>query len=526
MLDATLIWRDFLSLENRMELLPLGITSVGAFSLGVILVYLIIKNSSKGLIQKSEERAKKLLFNTEHETRELLLRAENSALDYRKKVESEIRELRREVSKAEKRVNQREENLQKRTEKIDRLEQSVNDRVKNISLKEEEVENLSSEIYNKLEEISSLTIQQARTFLLNEIEKELEEEITRRVKIMEASVHSQAEKKSQKILTTIMQRMTADITSENTVSTIVLPSDDLKGRIIGREGRNIRAFEAATGCDLIIDDTPALVTVSGFDPVRREIATRSLTRLVKDGRIQPTRIESIVNKEKSEVEKVILEAGEQLIHDAGTPNIHPELIKTLGKLKFRYSYGQNQLRHVLETSWLAAAIAFEIGADVEVARMGGLLHDIGKAIDREMEGTHALIGADLAKRFGVSDEIVHCIAAHHEEIRPASIEAMVVICADAISGSRPGARRESAEQYIKRLEALETIANSYEGVNETFAIQAGREVRVLVNPETITDIEATRLARDISNKIEETLVYPGEIKVTVIRETRTSTVAR
>ena len=266
--------------------------------------------------------------------------------------------------------------------------------------------------------------------------------------------------------------------------------------------------------------------MSGFDPVRREIATRSLTRLVKDGRIQPTRIESIVNKEKSEVEKVILEAGEQLIHDAGTPNIHPELIKTLGKLKFRYSYGQNQLRHVLETSWLAAAIAFEIGADVEVARMGGLLHDIGKAIDREMEGTHALIGADLAKRFGVSDEIVHCIAAHHEEIRPASIEAMVVICADAISGSRPGARRESAEQYIKRLEALETIANSYEGVNETFAIQAGREVRVLVNPETITDIEATRLARDISNKIEETLVYPGEIKVTVIRETRTSKVAR
>ena len=509
-----------------MELLSLGIISVGAFALGIIFAYLIIKNNSKSLLRKSEEQAKKLLSNTEHETRELLLRAENSALDYRKKTESEIRELRREVSRAENRVDQREENLQQRTEKLDRLEQSIKDRIQNIARNEEEIEKLFSEISKKLEHVSSLTAEQARTLLLQEIEKELEEESTRRVKIMEAAVHAEAEKKSQKILTTVMQRMTADITSENTVSTVVLPSDDLKGRIIGREGRNIRAFEAATGCDLIIDDTPALVTVSGFDPVRREIATRSLTKLLEDGRIQPVRIESVVTKVKAEIEKIVNEAGEQLIQDAGIPNLHPELIKTLGKLKFRYSYGQNQLRHVLETSWLAAAIAFEIGADVEVARAGGLLHDIGKAIDREMEGTHALIGADLAKRFGVADEIVHCIAAHHEEITPESIESLIVICADAISGSRPGARRESAEQYIKRLEALEAIANSYDGVNETFAIQAGREVRVLVNPGAITDIEATRLARDISTKIEETLVYPGEIKVTVIRETRTSTVAR
>jgi len=509
-----------------MDLLFLGIISMGAFAFGIIFAYLLIKNNSKSILRKSEAQAQKLLSNTEHQTREILLRAENTALDYRKKIESEIRELRKEVSRAEKRVDQREENLQQHTDKLERLDQSIRDRQTNLDQKEEELEKLYLEIAKKLETISSLTPEQARTLLLKEIELELEEESDRLVRIMEASVNAEAEKRSQKILMTVMQRMTADITTESTVSTVVLPSDDLKGRIIGREGRNIRAFEAATGCDLIIDDTPALVTVSGFDPVRREIAKRSLTMLVEDGRIQPVRIENIVNKAKSEIDKVIKEAGEQLIHDAGIPNLHPEIIKTLGRLKFRYSYGQNQLRHVLETSWLAAAIAFEIGADVEIARTGGLLHDLGKAVDREMEGTHALIGADMAKRFGVSDEIVHCIAAHHEEITPESIESLIVICADAISGSRPGARRESAEQYIKRLEALETIANSYDGVKETFAIQAGREVRVLVNPGTITDLEATRLARDISTKIEETLVYPGEIKVTVIRETRTSTVAR
>jgi ribonuclease Y len=342
---------------------------------------------------------------------------------------------------------------------------------------------------------------------------------------MESSAKSEGDTRARKMLATVMQRMTSEITAETTVSTLPLPSDDLKGRIIGREGRNIRAFEAATGCDLIIDDTPGSVTVSGFDPVRREIARLALSRLIQDGRIQPLRIEESVERARREVDQAVKEAGEQLAIDAEVPSLHPEIIKTLGRLKFRYSYGQNQLRHVLETSWLAAALAHELGADVEVARMGGLLHDLGKAVDREMEGTHALIGAEIAKRFGVSREVVHCIEAHHEEVKPESVEALIVICADAMSGSRPGARRESADQYIKRLEALEAIANSYDGVEESFAIQAGREVRIIVRPESVDDMEATRLARDVSRKIEETMQYPGEIKVTVIRETRASSTA-
>ena len=364
-----------------------------------------------------------------------------------------------------------------------------------------------------------------RDQLLEALDAELREESARRVRSMETSAKSEGDTRARKMLATVMQRMTSEITAETTVSTLPLPSDDLKGRIIGREGRNIRAFEAATGCDLIIDDTPGSVTVSGFDPVRREIARLALSRLVQDGRIQPMRIEESVERARKEVDQAVKEAGEQLAVDAEVPSLHPEIVKTLGRLKFRYSYGQNQLRHVLETSWLAAALAHELGADVEVARMGGLLHDLGKAVDREMEGTHALIGADIAKRFGVSRDVVHCIEAHHEEVKPESVEALIVICADAMSGSRPGARRESAEQYIKRLEALEAIATSYNGVDEAFAIQAGREVRIIVRPESVDDVEATRLARDVSRKIEETMQYPGEIKVTVIRETRASSVA-
>ena len=309
-----------------------------------------------------------------------------------------------------------------------------------------------------------------------------------------------------------MQRMTSDVTAETTVSVVPIPSDDIKGRIIGREGRNIRAFEAATGCDLVIDDTPEIVTISGFDPVRREIAKQALSRLIQDGRIQPTRIEEAVDRARGEVDGMMEEAGQQALIDTEVSGLHPELVKTLGRLRFRFSYGQNQLRHSIETSWLAAAVASEIGADVGVARLGGLLHDVGKAVDREQEGTHAAIGADIARRFGVPRDVVHCIEAHHEAVRPETTEALVVIIADAMSGSRPGARRESAEEYVKRLEALEAIANSFAGVQRCFAIQAGREVRVIVEPEKIDDVDALRLARDVSKKIEETLQYPGEIR--------------
>src|SRR5690606_2042639 len=305
----------------------------------------------------------------------------------------------------------------------------------------------------------------------------LRDEAARRVRAMEASVRSEADSRSRKILATVMQRITSEVTAETTVTVVPIPSDEVKGRIIGREGRNIRAFEAATGCDLIIDDTPEVVTVSGFDPVRREIARTALARLIQDGRIQPTRIEDAVDKARSEVDKLIEEAGKQALVDAEVTNLHPEIVKTLGRLRYRYSYGQNQLRHCIETSWLAAALAHEIGANVEIARLGGLLHDLGKAVDREMEGTHARLGADIARRFGVPREVVHCIEAHHEEVPPETVESLVVICADAMSGSRPGARRESAEEYIKRLEALEAIANSFDGVEQSFAVQAGREIR-------------------------------------------------
>ena len=322
------------------------------------------------------------------------------------------------------------------------------------------------------------------------------------------------------VLATAIQRLATDVVSETTVSVVPIPSDDMKGRIIGREGRNIRALEAATGIDLIIDDTPDAVTLSGFDPVRREVARVALTKLVTDGRIHPTRIEEMVEKARQEVELGIKDAGEQAAIEAGCPGLHPEILKTLGRLKYRTSYGQNQLMHAVESAHIAGMLAEEISADINICRRGALLHDLGKAIDHEVEGTHALIGADLARRFGVSPPVVHCIAAHHEEEELQTVEAVIVQIADAVSGSRPGARMETMEHYIRRLEALESLANGFQGVEKAFAIQAGREIRIIVKPEEVDDLASMRLARDISKKIEESLEYPGQIKVTVVRETR------
>jgi len=506
--------------EFTMDAAELVITAVGAFALGAGAVFLFLRSSSDGIVKRAQSDASSLLGDARQEARALQLDAEKTALERRETVEVEAREARRELTRAERRTEQREEALDRRAEQLDRNEQSVRDRSGTLDDRERRIEGQERTVRTRLEEVAQLTADDAQERLLAELDVELRDEAGRRVRAMEISAKAESDVRARKILATVMQRMTSDVTSETTISTVPLPSDDLKGRIIGREGRNIRAFEAATGCDLIIDDTPGLVTVSGFDPVRREIARQALTKLVQDGRIQPIRIEEAVNRARKDVDKMVKEAGEQAAVEAEVNGLHPEVIKTLGRLKFRYSYGQNQLRHALETSWLAAALAAELGADIEIARTGGLLHDLGKAVDRETEGTHALIGADIAKRFSVSRDIVHCIEAHHEEVKPETIEAMIVICADAMSGSRPGARRESADQYIKRLEALEAIGKSYDGVEECFAIQAGREVRILVRPESIDDLQATRLARDISRKIEETMQYPGEIKVTVIRETR------
>lgn len=508
-----------------MESLVLVIVALGAFALGAGALFVYSRASGGGMVRRAQDEAGRLVADAGREARELTLDAEKEALERREAVDAEARESRRELTRAERRLEQREEALDRRAEQLDRNEQSVRDRSATFDKEERRLEDLEQSLLSRLEEIAQLTVDEARERLLEDLDVELRDEAGRRVRAMESSAKAEADTRARKILATVMQRMTSEVTSETTVSTVALPSDDLKGRIIGREGRNIRAFEAATGCDLIIDDTPGLVTVSGFDPVRREIARQALAKLVQDGRIQPIRIEEAVVRAQKDVEQTVKEAGEQASVDAEVAGLHPEVIKTLGRLKFRYSYGQNQLRHALETSWLASALAFELGADAEVARVGGLLHDLGKAVDRETEGTHALIGADIAKRFGVGRDIVHCIEAHHEEVKPETVEALIVICADAMSGSRPGARRESSEQYIKRLEALEAIANSYDGVEESFAIQAGREVRIMVRPESVDDVEATRLARDVSRKIEETMQYPGEIKVTVIRETRASSVA-
>jgi ribonuclease Y len=383
-----------------------------------------------------------------------------------------------------------------------------------------DTENLKKQEMKELERISALTLDEAKELLLGEIKAEVEQDAARRIRDIEAEAKAEADRRARDIIATAIQRYAADQVAESTVSVVPLPNDEMKGRIIGREGRNIRALEQATGVDLVVDDTPEAVILSAYDPVRREIARVALNKLILDGRIHPGRIEEVVAKAKLEVEAVIVEEGEQVALKAGVHGLGPEFIRTLGRLKWRTSYGQNVMMHSLEVAHLSAMMAAELGADVNVARTAGLLHDIGKAVDHDVEGPHALIGADIAKRLGRSPKIVHAIAAHHGEEEPTTVEAIIVQAADAISGARPGARRETLESYVKRLEALETVANSFEGVDKSFAIQAGREVRIIVRPDAIDDLAAIRLARDICKKIEESLEYPGQIRVTVIRETR------
>ncbi|MQC19017.1 MAG: ribonuclease Y [Chloroflexi bacterium] len=496
-----------------------------AFLLGAGIAYLFARSGANSLTRQARNEARVMVEEAENRTRKVELDADARILARREELEDETRERRSELTRAERRLEQREEALERRADNIERAEQALRDRTTQIERTEAEVDEIRNTARTELERVASLTADQAREQLLARLDDELRDEAARRVRTMEASVRNEADVRSRKILATVMQRITSEVTAETTVSVVPIPSDEVKGRIIGREGRNIRAFEAATGCDLIIDDTPEVVTVSGFDPVRREIARTALARLIQDGRIQPTRIEEAVDRARADIDKLIEQAGQQALVDAEVTNLNPEIVKTLGRLRYRYSYGQNQLRHCIETSWLAAALAHELGANVEIARLGGLLHDLGKAVDREMEGTHARLGAEIAKRFGVSREVVHCIEAHHEEVPPETVEALIVICADAMSSSRPGARRESAEEYIKRLEALEAIANSFEGVDQCFAVQAGREIRIIVKPDRIDDLGATRLARDVSRRIEETMQYPGEIRVTVVRETRSTAVA-
>jgi ribonuclease Y len=488
--------------------------------------FMVRRNTVGTSLQQAEEQASRVLAEAESRQKELLLAAKEEGLQLRNTVDSEIRERRTEVQRIEQRLTQKEENLDRKIEGLERREATLRDREDQIERTRAEAEELKQRQVTEMERITGLTQDEARGQLLAAIEIEIHDDASRRVREAEKEAEATAGARARKIIATAIQRYASEVTAETTVSVVQIPSDDMKGRIIGREGRNIRAIEAATGVDLIIDDTPDAVTVSSFDPVRREIARVALSTLVQDGRIHPTRIEEAVNKARREVETTMQDAAEAASVEAGVLNLHPEVLKVFGRLRFRTSYGQNVMRHCIETAHIAAMMAREIGADVDVARAGGFLHDLGKAVDHEVEGTHALIGADIARRFRVKDSIAHCIEAHHEEVEPRSVEAVLVMMADAISGGRPGARRESLENYIRRLETLESIARSFKGVDSAFAIQAGREVRIIVKPDQIDDLQAMRIARDVSQKIEETMEYPGQIKVTVIRETRASEIAR
>ena len=470
-------------------------------------------------IRIAERKAVKMVSEARNESKNVLAEAQNEAKRIKTSAENDFRERRTEVQRQENRLNQKSETLDRKLESVEQRERSLVNREKEIESNRSQITELKDKQLKQLELISNMSSTEAKQILLDAMEVEMQNEASRRLHQWENKLKDESALKAQEILAVAIQRSASEIVAETTVSVVPLPNDEMKGRLIGREGRNIRALEQATGVDLIIDDTPEAVTISSFDPVRRAIARVALNRLIQDGRIHPARIEEMAVKAKNEVEADIQKSGEQAALQLGV-QLHPELIKLLGRLKYRTSYGQNALEHSTEVAYLAGMIAAELGANVNIAKKAGLLHDIGKSVDREVEGTHAAIGADLVKQFEKSPEVLKGVSEHHLETSDTSIWGYITSAADAISSARPGARRESLESYLKRLKALEDIADSFKGVEKSYAIQAGREVRILVKPEAIDDLGAMRLARDIVKKIEETLDYPGQIKVTVLRETR------
>ena len=494
--------------------------------IGIGVGYALRRRALRTSVLQAEEDARRILAEAETRSHTLDLETREETLKLRNAAEADIREGRAELSRQERRLAQREENLDRKAGGLDEREDALRGRAADLDAARDELETLREEERRAVERAGGLSREEARERLLAAVDGEIREEAGRRVREMEREAEATASARARKIVATAIQRFAGEVTAETTVSVVPIGSDDMKGRIIGREGRNIRAIEAATGVDLIIDDTPDAVTVSSFDPVRREVARVALSGLVRDGRIHPTRIEEAVDKARRNVETTMAESADAAAAEADVLNLHPEVMKVFGRLRYRTSYGQNVMRHSVETAHIAAMIARELGADADVARAGGFLHDLGKAVDHEVEGTHALIGADIARRYRVRDEVAHCIEAHHEEVEPSTVEAVIVQMADAISGGRPGARRESLDSYVKRLQTLEEIAKSFKGVEQAFAIQAGRELRIVVSPERIDDLESMRIARDVSRTIEESVEYPGQIKVTVVRETRATEYAR
>lgn len=491
---------------------------VGA--LGIAAGYWYRKYREEQEIGSARARADSIVAQAEAGGKELVLSAKDEALKIRDEAEAEANRRRQELQNQEERLSARREKLDRRYDHLEGRARNLDKRERQLEQEEQSIEKMRQRRMADLERIAGLTRSEAHEELLAAIEEEARADAARVIREVEMQTRDEAERRAREIIVTAIQRCATDYVADNVVSTLSLPNDDMKGRIIGRQGRNIRAFEHATGVDVIVDDTPETVILSCFDPVRREIGRQALEKLVNDGRIHPARIETIVEKTKDEVDAIIREEGEKAAYEAKVPGLPPELLKLLGRLKFRTSYGQNVLQHSIETAHLAAMLAAEIGADVDISRAGALLHDIGKAVSHEVDGPHALIGGDIAKRHGVGPKIVNAIAAHHHEEEPKCVEAIVVEAADAISGARPGARRETLEMYVKRIKALENIAQEFEGVEESYAIQAGRELRIIVKPDAIDDLAAIQLSRDIAKKVEESLEYPGQVKVAVIRETR------
>jgi ribonuclease Y len=494
--------------------------AVVGLALGASAGYYYFRYRSQLLVDSAAHQAERIIMEAETEAKENLIQARDEALKLRNELEQEHKRRDRELRQEEDRLQKRRIGLDERFEQLDKRERQISQRQSTLDKRFNKLETLEKERLAELERVSNMSQDEAKDLLLKTVEQDARQDMARVIREVEAEAMEESERRARKIVTLAVQRIASDQVSEVSVSTVPLPSDDMKGRIIGRQGRNIRALENATGVDLVVDDTPEAVLLSCFDPVRREVARVALNKLILDGRIHPARIEKVVAKSQEEVNQAIREAGEQATIEVGVPGLHPEILKLLGRLKFRTSYGQNQLAHAIETAHLAGILAAELGANVQVAKAGALLHDLGKAIDHEVEGPHALIGADIAKRYGVPSEVVNCIAAHHGEAEAESLEAIIVESADAISGARPGARREALETYVKRIKALEEVASSFEGVDESYAIQAGREIRIIVKPEQIDDLAAIQLSKNVAKAVEDNLQYPGQIKVTVIRETR------
>jgi ribonuclease Y len=491
-----------------------------ALLVGIGIGYFVQTYRSKAIGQAAEIEAQRLTEEARVEAREIILAAKDEELRLREEAEADTKRMRANLQREEDRLQNRRETIDRKVEQLENRERRQNQRQSRLDKLQNELEDLQQQRVDELEKIAAMSREEAKQELLQAVENETRQDMARVIRQVEAEIKERSDAIARELIADSVQRLGSEQVAEVAVSTVPLPNDDMKGRIIGRGGRNIRAFEQASGVDVVVDDTPEAVIISSFDPIRRETARVAMNKLILDGRIHPARIEKVVTDSQKEVEAIIREEGERAVYEAGVPGLHPEIVKMMGRLHFRTSYGQNQLAHAVESARLAGMLAAELGADVKISKAGALLHDIGKALDHQYEGTHSQIGADFCRRYKVSPQIIHCIMAHHHEEEPETVEAIIVEAADAISGARPGARRESLENYLKRVTELEDLASSFKGVAESYAIQAGREVRIVVRPEEIDDLHAIQLSKEIAEKIEETMQYPGQIKVTVIRETR------